>query len=262
MNRRVFLSAFFPTMAAAYERFHELEPTWFELTRTRISLPGVRPTRVLHISDIHISDGMTAPELAVGFEAGLAQRPDLICLTGDFVSVTTGFDRPGLERLLRRAAATAPTYAVLGNHDSSGHSTQVMRDLVASTGVHLLHNRSAAEHGLVLVGVGDYWSKEFEPRRAFAGVDPAAPTLLLCHNPDAKYAVRAHSWNLMLSGHTHGGQARIPGLNPLWTPVWDKRFVAGLYTWNNRHLFITRGLGSPKHVRAFCRPEVSILELG
>ena len=107
-----------------------------------------------------------------------------------------------------------------------------------------------------------YWSKEFDPARAFAHTDPTAPTLFLCHNPDAKYAVRAHPWNLMLSGHTHGGQARIPGLTPLWTPVWDKRFVAGLYTWDNRQLFITRGLGSPKHVRAFCRPEVSILDLG
>src|SRR5215472_387513 len=261
MQRRAFVFTFFPSVAAAYDRFHEIEPTWFEVTHTRISISGIRPTRILHISDIHISDGMTAPELAVGFDAGLAQRPDLICLTGDFVSVTTGFDRSGLQRLLRRAASTAPTYAVLGNHDSGGHSTQLMRELVASTGVRLLHNRAAVEQGLTLVGVGDYWSREFDPARAFTHTDPAAPTLLLCHNPDAKYAIRAHPWNLMLSGHTHGGQARIPGLTPLWTPVWDKRFLAGLYTWNNRQLFITRGLGSPMHVRAFCRPEVSILDL-
>jgi predicted MPP superfamily phosphohydrolase len=68
-------------------------------------------------------------------------------------------------------------------------------------------------------------------------------------------------WDIMLSGHTHGGQARIPGINPSWTPVQDKRFLAGLYSWEGRYLFITRGLGSPRHVRAFCRPEVSILEL-
>jgi hypothetical protein len=66
----------------------------------------------------------------------------------------------------------------------------------------------------------------------------------------------------MLSGHTHGGQARVPVISRLWTPVHDKRYIAGLYTWDRRRLFITRGLGSPKHVRAFCRPEVSILEVG
>ena len=66
----------------------------------------------------------------------------------------------------------------------------------------------------------------------------------------------------MLSGHTHGGQARIPGDTPPWLPVEDKRYVAGLYGWRDRQLFITRGLGSPHHMRVLCRPEVSILEIG
>jgi predicted MPP superfamily phosphohydrolase len=69
-------------------------------------------------------------------------------------------------------------------------------------------------------------------------------------------------YDLQLSGHTHGGQARIPGVNPGWIPVEDKRFVAGRYQWEGRQLFITRGIGSPKHVRMFCRPEVSILDVG
>ena len=70
MQRRAFLLTFFPSLAAAYERFHEIEPTWFEVTHTRIPIPGIHSTRILHISDIHISDGMTAPDLAVGFDAG------------------------------------------------------------------------------------------------------------------------------------------------------------------------------------------------
>src|SRR5688500_4584746 len=116
MKRRVFL----PLLAAAPAAagwFRFVEPGWFEITRTRVRLSGVRARRILHISDIHMSDGMTAPELETGLAAGLSHRPDLICLTGDFVSRTHGFDRVGLDRLLRRAADTAPTYAVLGNHD-------------------------------------------------------------------------------------------------------------------------------------------------
>jgi uncharacterized protein len=247
-------------MAAAYERFCDIEPTWFELTRTPIVMPGVQPRRLLHISDIHISDGMTAGELAMGVEAGLAARPDLICLTGDFVTTTVAFDKTGLRRLLRRMAATAPTYAVLGNHDGRARSAEMMRDLIGSAGIRVLHNESAAHHELTIVGVADFWSGEFDPARAFEDCCTARPTLVLCHNPDGKRTLRDYPWQLMLSGHTHGGQVCIPGVNPFWTPVWDKRFVAGLYHWENRQIFITRGIGSPKHVRAFCRPEVSLLE--
>jgi predicted MPP superfamily phosphohydrolase len=267
-RRSLFAALTAAPLAAAWFRF--VEPSWFEVTHTRIQMPGIRPTRILHISDIHISDGMGASDLEPGFRAGLAARPDVICLTGDYVSYTHGFDRTGLLRLMRLAADSAPTYAVLGNHDGGAwiarskgsRSTDPMRELLASTGVRVLHNDSAVERDLTLVGIADLWSGELDPERAFAKVIPSAPTVVLCHNPDGKQRLEHHPWNLMLSGHTHGGQARIPGLTPLWAPVVDKRFLAGLYPWEGRQLFITRGLGSPKHVRAFCRPEVSILDLG
>jgi len=269
MNRRLFLSAIaagLPT--AAWVRYEE--PHRFEVTRNRIVLPGIRPKRILQIADIHMSDGMTAEELEVGVLAGLASRPDLICLTGDFVSTTIGFDRPGLLRLLRRLSGAAPAFAVLGNHDGGNWlarcggspSTQMIRGIVASAGIRLLHNESAVFDDLALVGVGDYWSGEFDPDYAFDKAPASAATILLCHNPDAKQSLAERRWDLMLSGHTHGGQVCIPGVNPVWTPVWDKRFLAGLYPWEGRQIFITRGLGSPKHIRAFCRPEVSVLEIG
>jgi len=246
------------------------EPRWFDVTHTRIPMPGIRPTRILHLADLHISDGMTAADLEPGIRAGLASRPDLICITGDFVSNTAGFDQAGLRRLLRLAAASAPTLAIMGNHDGGAwlarcggaRSSEFMRSVVGSTGVRVLHNESIEVGDLTIAGVGDLWSGEMAPDHAFTGVDPDRPTIALCHNPDGKTALRGYHWQLMLSGHTHGGQARIPGITPEWAPVRDKRFIAGLYPWNGRHLFITRGLGSPHHVRAFCRPEVSILEMG
>jgi len=136
-----------------------------------------------------------------------------------------------------------------------------MRDLIRSSGVRLLHNESTAVEDMTLVGVGDYWSGEFDPERAFAQTPRGAGTLLLCHNPVAKRDLLRWQWDLMLSGHTHGGQVRVPGFTPVWAPVADKRFIAGLYGWEKRQLFITRGIGSPKHIRAFCRPEVSIIEI-
>ena len=245
--------------------FRYVEPTWFEVTHTRIALRGVRPKKILHVSDIHMSDRLTAPELAEGLRAGLAEKPDLICFTGDYVTTTRTFDRPGLRDLLRRASEAAPTYGVLGNHDGrrgGSHATGPLMDLISRSGIRLLHNQAAVFDDLNLVGVGDLWSGDFVPRRAFQGTAPNAATIVLCHNPDGKESLRHHRWDLMLGGHTHGGQARIPGIDALWTPVQDKRFVAGLYQWSGRQLFITRGIGSPRHVRAFCRPELSVLHVG
>ena len=271
VTRRFFFSTLVSgPLSAGWFRFGE--PHWFDLTHTQVPMPAIRPTRILHISDIHVSDGMTAADLEPGLRLGLATRPDLICLTGDFVSYSRGFDREGLQRLLRMAAGTAPAYAVMGNHDGGkwlarfgGHrSTEMIRELVSSTGVHVLHNQAALERDLTLVGLADYWSGEMGPQRAFPQSPRSGKTVVLCHNPDGKRAVAAYSWDLMLSGHTHGGQARIPvpGFRAPWAPVEDKRFIAGLYDWNGRRLFITRGIGSPKHVRAFCRPEISVLNLG
>jgi predicted MPP superfamily phosphohydrolase len=268
MKRRGFLSTIATaTSGVLWARY--VEPQWFELTRSEVRIPGVRPMRLLHIADIHMSDGMPATDLERGLTMGLNERPDLICLTGDFVSTTLGFEAAALKRMLRRAADTAPVLAVLGNHDGGqwlarfggDASVDTISELVESAGVTLLHNRSVQVRGVRFVGMADLWAGGFDARAAFAEIGQAEPTIVLCHNPDGKDQLHHLRWNLMLSGHTHGGQARVPGLRPAWTPVADKRFVSGLYSWEGRQLFVTRGLGSPKHVRAFCRPEVSLLEI-
>ncbi|MDX1984405.1 MAG: phosphodiesterase YaeI [Bryobacteraceae bacterium] len=260
--------------AAAYAKY--VEPTWFEVTRTRVPfpMPRGRTMRVLHLSDFHASDGLPVETIEIAVAAGLEQKPDLICLTGDYVSNTVGFDETGLRRMLGRLAAAAPCYAVMGNHDGGewlqnhgGDGTSgFIRRIVAGSGVDVLHNRSAVVdvrgQRVQLAGVGDRWSDELDAGAAFAGQDPALPTIVLCHNPDGKEEFARQRWQLMLSGHTHGGQVVAPLVTPLWAPVKDKRFISGLYDWNGRKLFITRGVGSPKRLRFSCRPEVSLLLLG
>jgi predicted MPP superfamily phosphohydrolase len=273
MNRRLFLSSSSAVFAGASVSYwmHEIEPFRFVLTETEVPVRGIKPRRVLHLSDWHVSDGMGAPDLAKGLGLGLARKPDLICLTGDFVSTTSGFDEAGLSVLLRRCADSAPSFAVLGNHDGGewlariGGARNVDRlsEIVTRTGVRLLQNECAEASGMRIAGVGDFWSGYFHPERAFAGAPGDGHfTLLLNHNPDGKEQLLEHAWDLMLSGHTHGGQARVPGMNSFWAPVRDKRFLEGLHEWEGRRLFISRGLGSPKHVRLNCPPEISILHLG
>ena len=168
----------------------------------------------------------------------IESKPDLVCLTGDFITNRYDFDYDAYVRVLRRLSAAAPVYGVLGNHDGGvwaarnfGYADhRVVEKLIDESGIELLHNRSisiqAGGEPLSLVGVGDLQSGEINAQQAFAGVPANQPTILLSHNPDSKTVVCAHAWELMLSGHTHGGQVIVPFLGPRYAPVRDKRYVA------------------------------------
>jgi len=268
MTRRSFIT---PVVAAgsagAYARY--IEPGWFEVTRTNLRIAGARHFRLLHLSDMHISDGITAGELEKAVRMGLAEKPDVICLTGDYVSTTIGFDAEGLLRVLRVATGAAPVFAVMGNHDGGKwlsrwigpSSSGMMRELLRIAGAKVLHNCSARWNGVEFIGTGDLAAEEFYAEIAFGSAKTNLPAIVLCHNPDGKDRIAERQWDLMLSGHTHGGQVRVRGLPAPWAPVKDKRFLAGLYSWQGRQLYVNRGVGSPKHIRLGSRPEIAILDI-
>ncbi len=250
-----------------------IETRWLEVSRTVIRLPKLTaPVRILHLSDLHSSPEVPNGLLWNAARAAIAAKPDLICLTGDYVSNFVQHDEKGLRETFRLLLGAAPVHAVMGNHDSgswdgTAHTSKPIRDLLESCGVTVLHNRSArfdARNGasLSLIGVGDLWNyEEFQPADGFRDADPELPAIVLSHNPDSKKPLAEHPWDLMLSGHTHGGQVLVPFVEPTWLPVVDRRFVAGRYDWHGRQLYITRGVGSTKGIRFRCRPEVSILDL-
>ena len=115
---------------------------------------------------------------------------------------------------------------------------------------------------VTVAGVGDFWSDETDGARAFRAVRRRGPVVLLSHNPDSKEAVGAFDWDVMLCGHTHGGQIIIPFEGPRYAPVRDRRFVAGLGAWEGRQIYVSRGVGNVWSVRFCCRPEVTLLDIG
>lgn len=251
------------------------EPRWVEVTRTRVRVAGLRSTvRVLHAADLHASMFVPLPYIADAIAQGVAEKPDLICVTGDFVHHRGEWHEAEYVRVLRRLSECAPTFAVMGNHDGGVWAREHHGDadhkkvdrLLELAGIELLHNRGrrviVRDQELNLAGVGDLWAREIEAERAFAELDERRPTVLLSHNPDSKGEFRRFHWDLMLSGHTHGGQIVLPFAGPKYAPVVDKRFVAGLGAWEGRQIYVTRGVGSLYGVRFRCRPEVTVLELG
>ena len=276
MTRRKLLGTFLGTAAAAVPYPCLVEPRWLEQTNRKARISRVRPAgpvRILHLADLHASLFVPMSTIAHAVTEGIAERPDLICLTGDFITRGGGFDFREYVQALRPLSRAAPTYAVLGNHDGGPWAAKhfgfadhrMVERLLEESGIQLLHNRAVrvetAHQTVTLVGVGDLWTREVDARRAWAGVDPRYPSVLLAHNPDTKDVLRRAPWDLMLSGHTHGGQVRIPFEGAPFAPVKDKRYVSGLKPWGSRLVYVTRGVGNLGSVRLGCRPEVSMLTL-
>jgi predicted MPP superfamily phosphohydrolase len=253
-----------------------VEPSWLECTYHQVKLSCkslVSGVRILLLSDFHASSAVPFSLIEKSAELGLEAKPDVICLTGDFVTDAAAFDEVEYARILRRLSNAAPAFASLGNHDGGTwaarfhgfEDSSVVRSLLRAGNVSLLHNRSEViqvrDQSIRFAGVGDLWSHGVDGDLAFADVPVEEPAILLAHNPDTKDVLAHRPWDLMLSGHTHGGQVVLPLLGERFVPVRDKRFIAGLKQWNGRQVYVTRGVGSIRGVRVNCRPEVTVLDV-
>ena len=143
---------------------------------------------------------------------------------------------------------------------------QQIKNLLAESGIRMLHNEgvsiSVRGQKLGLVGVGDLWANDLDSEKAFASMQgQGVPVILLSHNPDSKQQLVPFHWDLMLCGHTHGGQLELPILGTPFAPVRDHDFVRGLHRWKERWIYITKGVGNLYGLRFNCRPEVSVLDL-
>ena len=275
-TRRKFLAAAGLCALGAGYAFR-IEPRWLGVGRHEVKLSrssGRLPLKLLQLSDLHASQVVSLGFIAEAVQLGLGLKPDLICLTGDFI--TRGYNQlDGYAEILRSLADSAPTVACLGNHDGGlwagrrrGYpDTNRVREVLTKAGATLLHNAAKTirvrDWDLTLVGVGDLWAGEMQPLLAFDSLQPAAggATILLAHNPDSKQWLKPFAWDLMLCGHTHGGQVRLPFFGTPFAPVRDKRFVEGLHRWEERWIHITRGVGNLHGVRINCPPEISLLTL-
>lgn len=255
-----------------------IEPRWLRIETKRIAIFGgkfSKPVRLVQLSDLHYSWCVTPEMIESAFKHALNQKPDLICITGDFISRASQVNLDVLTDLTRPLASRVPTYAVKGNHDGGAWARLSLGEpnehgaeqAVTRGGVKFLHNQSEQirlhQGEFWLAGVGDLWSDDVRPDLSFRNIGPEDRVVLMAHNPDTKTNVSRENWQLMLSGHTHGAQNSLPGLRDRFAPVRDKRFIAGLCRWEEgeRWIHVNRGVGNLHAVRFLCPPEVSVLEL-
>ncbi len=232
---------------------------------------------IAHVSDLHLkSSKLFEPVWQRAIEMTMQAAPDLIVITGDIAAGAENMDE--VRRWLPKLSARHGVFAVLGNHDlnftmeralvgDDWHpSIEAWRSLLDECGVRLLHNQwhllELDGWRLLLVGVGDASHGADDIDAAFAGAPSADLVIMLSHSPDIIDRPGAERADLILCGHTHGGQMMIPGLGPAWAPVWrDRRRGAGLLRFGDVAMHVSRGVGTTWPVRLNCPPHVAVLEL-
>jgi uncharacterized protein len=255
----------------------QIEPFWPALERVQMDLPHLAPDfaglKIVQISDLHISPSMSISYLERQIEFCASLAPDVLVVTGDFVTRGRPEGLKDLNSLAGALHAKLGVFAVLGNHDynrffpgpagdrAAGRIADQIAAALSDNGVQVLRNQvhtiTAGAGRLQLVGVDEYWGGNYDPAAAFAGVDAQCPCIALCHNPDAIEDLRRLPCHWVLAGHTHGGQVRLPLLGAPILPVKNRQYDAGLFEVGDKRLYVNRGLGYLHRVRFNCRPEIT-----
>lgn len=223
--------------------------------------PGLEGFTILQMTDIHLYP-MTQPEL-VKKSVAMANElnADLVTLTGDYVwHFLDAIDE--LAPILAGLNAKHGVYSTLGNHDY-WLDADVIQETMEKAGLPVLKNQgvsiSQGNGTLYLGGLDDGWSGNPDLQATLEGAPEDAPVVLLCHEPDLadQYALDGRV-DLQLSGHTHSGQVRIPGVGALILPYLGRKYDMGLYRINDMWLYTNRGLGVISiPLRYNCPPEIT-----
>lgn len=264
-----------------YSRF--VEPGRLRVTHRRISIPrlpaNLEGLKIVHLADLHIKGEGKPFALQMARRAvamTLAEEPDLVCVTGD-VGQASRFIPVAAEAL--RPLADRPVWLVMGNHDHdkmleseyAGPPAQRVeaeqwRATAQRAGLRVLLNEHASCQvrgvPVVIAGTGDASCGWDDLPAALSGEPHGALQLLLSHSPDIVDDPQSDWADLVLCGHTHGGQARLPWLGTPWAPVWrDRRRSEGLWRVGQALCFVSRGVGAGVRARFLCPPEVVVLTL-
>ncbi|WP_158595825.1 metallophosphoesterase [Oleomonas cavernae] len=229
-----------------------IEPNWIITREATIAVGG--KARLALISDIHLGVFKGRVFLDRVVDRLNALDVDAVLIAGDL----TGEPAEPLDYLFAPLARLRhPTYAVLGNHDEQRPGPPLgeeLRRVLARYGVTVIEGKAVPVGGITLVGLGDRWAGKDSP--SFVATLPHdRPIVLLTHNPDTAMDVPAGTAALLLAGHTHGGQVRLPFLYRRMIPA-HPPFDRGLVDWQGLPVYVTSGLGETGLPLRFLNPPV------
>jgi hypothetical protein len=256
-----------------YSRF--IEPNWIEVKKITIRsdkfTPELSKVRIVQISDLHIEEIGYREKKLIRIINQL--KPDVIFITGDFVTYRK--DLPSCLAVLRQIKAKKGIYAILGNHDYYQFHEPELIPKLREAGINVIrYGNLKLDLGqgqkIWIVGLSDHYgelARYGQPhflRDSFAKIPPEDIKIFLTHNPDvaALDALSEYHPDLILAGHTHGGQFGIEMIRKYYWYAERSDYMAGLFKVNGMPLYVNRGIGTiTKPVRFFARPEVTVINL-
>jgi uncharacterized protein len=240
-----------------------------EITDTTIwlrRLPAAHDgLKIVQLTDLHHSLFTHLEEIKRAVHLSNRLRPDLVVLTGDYVTLSRDYIWP-LARALGKLRARLGVFAVLGNHDFQVDADEVTRALRAER-IRVLRNSHyalrAGSAALWMVGVDDLWWQADDLDAALRSVPVRDAKILLCHNPLGIHQASQKGIDLVLSGHTHGGQVLLPVVGSfIGRSKLGERFIAGWNRLNDTQIYISRGIGKVLvPLRVGCPSEITCLRL-
>jgi uncharacterized protein len=250
-----------------------VEPRWFNIKTIDVQIAGLNPAfegyRIVQLSDIHARSGvMDRQELEKVANIANQQHPNLIALTGDYITDHPEKAEAMLTNTFRQLKAVDGVVAIMGNHDREEKDDNVpLERAFAKANVRLLKNSvysiNKDGHKLNIAGVDDVFFKYADLPLTIAQLPQTGTNILLAHEPDFVDTTAAtHKFVLQLSGHSHGGQIVIPFV-PRLLPHMARKYVSGHHTIDGTQLYVSSGVGTTglPQARINCRPEISVIVL-
>jgi predicted MPP superfamily phosphohydrolase len=276
INRRGFLKALGQvivgsgvTLGVGYVYGTQVEPERLTIERVQVPLKNLKPAlegfKIVQLSDLHLYPFTQLELIQEAVTQANSLKPDLIALTGDYVleDAETIFE---LAPVLAALNARYGVFAILGNHDLWTNAATVYTGL-EQAGLPVLINKGLSlnigQATINLAGVDDGWSGAPDLKAALDNLPPDATTLLLAHEPDlADIFAEDGRVSLQLSGHSHGGQVRLPGVGALVLPYLGRKYDHGLNQVGDLWVYTNRGIGviNPP-IRLNCPPEITEVTL-
>ncbi|MDQ3007456.1 MAG: metallophosphoesterase [Chloroflexota bacterium] len=245
-----------------------IETVHLKLPRLSRAFSGLR---LVQISDIHMGSWMNLERFQKVVNLVLAQKPDLLVITGDFLfghnfNEASKGDLKDLITVLSPLAATLPSFAVLGNHDYWTNS-EAVREMLRASQITELTNTvftlTRRGENLHLCGVDDVWEGNVQLENVLSQLPDDGAAILLAHEPDfADTSAATGRFDLQVSGHSHGGQVVIPYYGPPILPLLGEKYPSGLYKVGEMFQYTNRGVGTGAlAVRFNCPPEITLFIL-
>jgi uncharacterized protein len=249
---------------------HEFDARDFEIVDLKVSIPDLDPSfndyRIVHISDIHLGQWISAKRIKGVVNLVNKLKPDLIAITGDSVSYVVNEPVLDMLRFLKNLKPNDATVAVLGNHDHWVGPDEIRKVMKESNIIELENDVYTLKRGdavLYIAGVDSITLEKQDLDAVLKKLPSSGPAILLAHEPDfADESAATGRFSLQLSGHSHGGQMIIPGIGTPFRGSKFRKYPLGEYQVGEMVQYTNRGLGTNVFwIRINCPPEITILRL-